>query len=69
MFDDQPMPMTECKSAGGELFRVPSILDGLNNRKAGLESNLREINEAIEALEKNPEIATVIEKIAKVRRL
>jgi hypothetical protein len=47
----------------------PSLLEGLKQRQFRLRSDLAKIDDAIEALEKNPEIAAVIEKITKIRGL
>lgn len=48
-------------------MRQPSLTENLKNRKVGLENQLSEINAAIEALEKNPELQSLLDLIAKVR--
>lgn len=50
----------------GMPFRNPTITERLKTKKEILEANLAEVNEALEALEKNPEVSRVIDLISKV---
>lgn len=45
----------------------PTLTQQLQGRKADLESRLAEINSALDALKKNPEIEGLLNLIAKVR--
>ena len=47
--------------------RQISLTENLENRKVQLEAQLLEINQAIEALEKNPELQGLLDVISKVR--
>jgi hypothetical protein len=61
IFNDSPCDM-ELKSVSS-----PSVRQTLERRKIELESRLAEVNAAIAGLSRNPEVAEVIELIAKVR--
>jgi len=45
----------------------PSLLDGLKRRQRQLSSSLADVNAAVEALEGSPEVAKVLELVARVR--
>jgi hypothetical protein len=45
----------------------PNLLDVFKRQKLNLEERLKDTNEAITALEKNPEINRLLELIAKAR--
>ena len=47
----------------------PKLKEGLIHRKTRLESQLADINAAIEALNKNPEVARVLELVGKAKSL
>lgn len=51
-----------------EPLTKPDLKEGLVNRKLRLESQLKEINEAIVILEENPEIARVLDLIGRAGR-
>jgi hypothetical protein len=53
-------PATE----GGIMPR--SMLENLQSTKLRLESELSRVNDALEALQNNPEVAQVLEKVLKV---
>ena len=46
--------------------RQPTIRERLDDQKSHLESQLKRVNEAIDALNANPETARVLELISKV---
>lgn len=48
--------------------RMPTPLESLRERQSKLTTELKETTEAIEALEANPEIANVLEKIGRALR-
>ena len=52
-------PPSQCMS--------PSLLDGLKRRQRQLSSSLADVNAAVEALEGSPEVAKVLELVARVR--
>lgn len=58
------MPLTKCCDTTVE----NSVNGRLQNVKKRLESQLTEVNEALEALEKNPEIARVLTLVSKASR-
>jgi len=65
MLNDYPVP--ECST--GELSRnasIPTISEKLQMEKDRLESRLKEVNEAIEALDATPEVKTAVNAIAKL---
>lgn len=66
MFVEQPLYE---QGAPSPSVRTPGLLEGLKRRQSRLQSALDKVNQAVGVLEKNPEIVTVIEKIAKVRGL
>lgn len=45
----------------------PSVLDTLKRRQQELNMRLADVNAAIEALEKNPEVTKVLELLARAR--
>jgi chaperonin cofactor prefoldin len=45
-----------------------SIVDTMKLRKTVLESQLKEVNEALEALESNPEVTKILHLVSKVSR-
>jgi vacuolar-type H+-ATPase subunit E/Vma4 len=55
-----------CCEAKGVGIRNPSIRERLEDSKQSLESQLKRVNDAITALEANPETAKVLELISKV---
>lgn len=60
LVDNGPVCEQEMKQ-----IRTPSILDNLKRRKVQKEDELSRINAAIEGLEANPSVASVLELIAK----
>lgn len=57
----------ECApSTLGGLSRSPSITERLHDRKANLEIQLQQVNEALAALESNPGVARAVDAIAKL---
>lgn len=50
-----------------KLAESPSPLDTLKRKKLGLESKLKDVDAAIEALEANPGVCQVLELLAKAR--
>ena len=52
----------ECRS------QPPSMRDTLRNKRASLESQLQEVNEAITALDENPGVERVLDLITKTTR-
>lgn len=62
------MAQQECCDVSPKQLIRPSIRDGLFNRKQSLEKQLVDINAAIEALDKNPEITKVLELVGKASR-
>lgn len=60
---ESPYP-TE-KSCGLGLSNQPSMKDGLLANKKQLELRLQKVNDALAAIEKNPEIATMLETVSK----
>lgn len=55
----QPSPKACCK---------PDLREGLENTKRRFEQKLAEINDAIKALDDNPEVAKVLELVGKASR-
>lgn len=55
------------KRVVGGVVSQPTISERLKDEKRRLETRLTEVNKALEALQKNPEIAEVINIISKVR--
>ena len=49
--------------------RKPDLRDGLVNRKNRLEEQLKTINDAIAALNSNPEVAKVLELVGRAGRI
>lgn len=49
--------------------RKPDLRDGLVNRKNRLEEQLKTINDAIAALDSNPEVAKVLELVGRAGRI
>jgi len=47
--------------------RQPTITERLERTKADLESRLKEVNEALDGLKKNPEVTKVFDLVSKVR--
>ena len=47
---------------------TPAMRDTLRNRRASLESQLQEVNEAITALDENPGVERVLDLITKTTR-
>ena len=47
---------------------TPSMRDTLRNKRASLESQLQEVNEAIAALDENPGVERVLDLITKTTR-
>ncbi len=69
--DSMSDPTTPNKCGSGETMQLcqPSLIDSLKSRQLRAKTDLDKLNEAVEALENNPEIASVIEKITQVRGL
>lgn len=63
MYNNQ---LTQLSSGQLSVIR-PSISEQLTQRKINLESELQQVNEAISVLTENPDLAKVIETIAKAR--
>lgn len=60
------------ESLGGEVIspkdcQSPSLAETLKRRKQHLEADLANVTGALEALEKNPEVARVLELVARAR--
>ena len=47
-------------------MRRPTVTEALRQEKMGLETRLAMVNEALEALESNPEVTKVLDLLAKV---
>ena len=56
-----------CEVATKELVK-PEIKEGLLDRKNKIEKQLADINAAIDALNKNPEVARLLELVGKASR-
>lgn len=56
-------PQTDCESKG---ISQPSIEDRLIQQKNMLESRLKDVNAALEALQSNPEVLKIMCLISKV---
>jgi len=56
-----------CEDLGPKQVESPSILSTLKRKKMGLQEQLDIVNAALEAMEKNPEIAKVFELITRAR--
>lgn len=55
-----------CSPGLSEQIKMPTIQDRLKQRKFQLESSLQDINEALNALEANPEVLKILCLISKV---
>jgi hypothetical protein len=49
--------------------RKPDLRDGLVNRRNRLEEQLKTVNDAIAALDSNPEVAKVLELVGRAGRI
>lgn len=49
------------------MVRQSSLTENLKSRKQELEVRLLEVNQALDALEKNPELQNIFDLVAKVR--
>lgn len=58
--------LTKTGQCAPGIMKQPTITERLSSEKQRLESRLEEVNKALEALNKNPEIAEVINIISKV---
>jgi len=58
--------VSECNPSSGRVVN-PTVKERLIERKNSPEGDLKDINNALEALEKNPEITRVLGLISKVR--
>lgn len=58
-------PVAQCEPTQ---LTKPDLKEGLVMRKQRLESQLKEINEAIAALEANPEMARLLELVGRAGR-
>lgn len=52
-----------------QMARPMTLREQLGERKARLEANLADVNEAIAALDSNPEILKALEAVQKVSRM
>jgi len=59
--------MCETKQIASVQAESPSPLDNLRRRKLQYEERLKAVNDAIEALEANPQVTKVLELLAKAR--
>lgn len=57
----------QCEIAPKECY-IDTLLGNLQRRKQRAEVELQQVNEALEALEKNPEVAKLLELISRVGR-
>ena len=64
MFDDTGQ--TESKAIVGGVLTHPTMTERLRDRKRRLEYELEKINEALAALESNPEVARTVDAISKL---
>ncbi len=55
------------QECGTKEYREPSILETLTRKKKGLEESLARVDEALVALQENPQVTKVLELIAKAR--
>lgn len=58
--------MMESKPQGMVGYRKPTMLENLREKQTILEAQLKEVNAAVEAFEKHPELADMLEKLHKV---
>jgi hypothetical protein len=61
MLSNQPQPQQEMR-----MPEQPSMLVNLRTRKERLEHELLQVNKALHALEKHPDVAEAIEAISRV---
>jgi len=59
---------TQCDGPVTKECYVDTLVGNLNRRKSRCETELQQVNAALEALKKNPEIANILELISKVGR-
>jgi chaperonin cofactor prefoldin len=60
--------MNKMLDCGQAEISNPDLKEGLINRKQRLEVQLKDINDAIEALERNPEVARILELVGRAGR-
>ena len=56
-----------CEVAQKECY-IDTLMGNLQRRKQRAEVELQQVNEALEALEKNPEVAKLLELVSRVSR-
>ena len=62
--DGEYLPST-CGSAAISDIRSSGTVDQLKEHKSRLESRLAKVNAALDALEKNPEVAEILQLVSK----
>lgn len=55
-----------CSPATRDEIKMPTVVDRLTQRKFQLQSSLKDVTEALEALEANPEVMKIINLVSKV---
>jgi len=65
MYEQPEQPM---ETLSPKAIVKPELREGFINRKVRLESQLKDVNAAIEALDKNPEVASLLELVGKASR-
>ncbi len=63
---NEPMEVEYSGSSAMKVATLPTLSEELKYRKAKLEEELKNTNNAIEALEKYPEVLTVLEQLSKL---
>ena len=56
-------------SVSGSQIRQDTVLERLQRDKQGLESRLKDVNNCIELLEKNPEVSKILQALSKVTHI
>ncbi len=56
----------QCQSSLQGGIAMPTLEDRLNQRKFQLESSLKDINEALDAIKSNPDVLKILNLISKV---
>ena len=64
MYDEQCQPMG---MVGPAINARPTLTDTLEDRKASLEKQLKEVTDALDALKKNPELQNLLDLVQKAR--
>ena len=60
------IPHAGAEAADPRSVRMPTLSDRLQGEKERLEQRLREVNEAIAALDSSPEVKAAVDAIAKL---